>query len=274
MRSVVIGVGSNLGSREASIRAAHVLLDADPRVHVVAASPIYETAPVGPPQPDYLNAALRIETDLDPRSILELALDVEKRLGRDRAAAERWGARSLDLDLLWDERGPFIDDQLNVPHRELEQRAFALTPLLDVAPELNTRYGDALQKTGALLSPWKRAATRTSHAGIETVVESDDILDACTLAVSGDAAVPEPLLTERRTIDSSASALADAINTLAQIGFVTHLATVSHCSNTQWVAHFHSVNEAIPRAQRVRLETTSGVERAYSARASLETPNR
>lgn len=272
MRSIVIGVGSNLGSREASIRGARALLDAAPRARVSAVSSFYETAPVGPPQPDYLNAALKIETNLDPPAVLDLALATERRLGRDRSTAERWGPRSIDLDVLWDERGSFINERLSVPHVELERRAFALTPLLDVAPELSSRYQASLEKLGGPLPTWTRLARHVHEDDANAIVESDEVADACALAVSSNTTPSSTLSTEHRTVDSSASAFADAINALARIGFVTHLATISHCSNTQWIAHFHGVNEAIPRDRRVSLETTSGAERTYLVRATIENP--
>ncbi|MEM8607991.1 MAG: 2-amino-4-hydroxy-6-hydroxymethyldihydropteridine diphosphokinase [Myxococcota bacterium] len=270
MRSVVIGVGSNLGSRQASIQGARRLVDASPRVQVVAASPLYETAPVGPPQPDYLNAAFAIETDLAPPEILSMVRQVEQRLGRDRSVMERWTARSLDLDILWDAAGPFESDALQVPHRELERRPFALTPLLDVAPQLKQRYASILEAAGGRLPSWDRAAIyRVDSAGF-VEVESDMLVDACALACSTDRSDDAPLVTRHGTVDSSASAFADAINAVGRDGFVTEFTTVSHCSHSQWNVRFHGRNMGIPDERRVRLETTSGVSRAYVARCVVE----
>ncbi len=134
----VVGLGSNLGSREAYLRAAELLLASRPDVQVTARSALYVTPPLGPPQPDFLNAALRLETDLAPRALLEVLLDVEARLGRVRR--ERWGPRCLDLDILYWSEGEVDEDGLTIPHPGLAERAFAVAPLLDVAPELADRY--------------------------------------------------------------------------------------------------------------------------------------
>ena len=134
MSIVIVGAGSNLGARESAIVSAAALLHARPGVEVLDVSALYETPPLGPPQSDYLNAAFRVETDLTPPEILDALLRIERRLSRRRRADLRWGPRSIDLDLLWDSRGVFESPSLDVPHRELERRNFALGPLLDVAP--------------------------------------------------------------------------------------------------------------------------------------------
>ena len=135
MSTAVVGIGTNLGAREAAVRAARNLLDARRDVDVVGTSALYETEPLGPPQGRYLNAALRLETSLSPNELLSVLLRTERRLGRRRSSAERWGPRSVDLDLLWDERGMQESSTLRVPHPELVHRSFALAPWLDVAPE-------------------------------------------------------------------------------------------------------------------------------------------
>ncbi len=102
-------------------------------IRVVARSHLYKTAPIGPPQPDYLNACILIETSLTPRALMRRLLAVENQFGRVRH--ERWGARSLDLDLLL--FGDQIIDLpgLSVPHPRLHERAFVLVPLIDIAPQ-------------------------------------------------------------------------------------------------------------------------------------------
>jgi 2-amino-4-hydroxy-6-hydroxymethyldihydropteridine diphosphokinase len=126
-----VGVGANLGDREATIREAIRLLGGA----VVAVSRLRETPPWGPvAQPDFLNGALLLETDLEPGALLELLLDVERSLGRTREG-ERYGPRTIDLDLLLcdvvvDEPG------LQVPHPRLHERVFALEPLLDLDPDV------------------------------------------------------------------------------------------------------------------------------------------
>jgi 2-amino-4-hydroxy-6-hydroxymethyldihydropteridine diphosphokinase len=127
----VIGLGSNLGDRKGH------LVDAAARIRelgrVAGTSAIYETSPVGPPQPDFLNAALRLETELAPEELLRRLLDIEGELGRVRR--ERWGPRLVDLDILWCQGVRLESAELVVPHAELRSRAFAVLPLLDVAPE-------------------------------------------------------------------------------------------------------------------------------------------
>ena len=130
---VVVGLGTNLGDRLANLRGAVAELTLT--CEVVARSTIYETAPVGPPQPDYLNAAVRLSAAATVQELLRVLLAVEQRGGRMRSAETRWGARTIDLDILW-VRGLIIaTPSLTVPHPRLVERAFALRPLLDVAPE-------------------------------------------------------------------------------------------------------------------------------------------
>lgn len=106
-------------------------------VRIVGRSRVYETAPVGgPPQPDFLNGALLVECTLSLPALLEELLRIEVSVGRVRGPGEiRFGPRTLDLDVLWAE-GVILDDpRITVPHPRLAGRAFALMPLLDVAPE-------------------------------------------------------------------------------------------------------------------------------------------
>jgi 2-amino-4-hydroxy-6-hydroxymethyldihydropteridine diphosphokinase len=126
----VIGLGSNLGDRRALVARAAEEMRALGTVARISA--LYETQPVGPPQPLFLNAAITLKTSRDPLTLLDELLAIELRLGRVRQ--ERWGPRSIDLDILWTDRGIFEDSRLSVPHPELRRRAFALRPLLDVAP--------------------------------------------------------------------------------------------------------------------------------------------
>ncbi|MDQ3037635.1 MAG: 2-amino-4-hydroxy-6-hydroxymethyldihydropteridine diphosphokinase [Myxococcota bacterium] len=147
-----IGLGANLGERLETMQRAVDALARTPHIRVRAVSPVYETEPVGPPQPCYLNAAARIETDLEPDALLDALLAIEVANGRVRA--ERWGARTLDLDVLvlCDARSgePLVIDspRLQVPHPHLLERTFALAPLLDVMPELAPKWGDTLRALG------------------------------------------------------------------------------------------------------------------------------
>lgn len=140
----VIGLGANLGDPEQQLRWA--VSEIARYGHVRAVSKLYRSAPVGgPPQPDFLNAALRLEYAGSARSLLDLLLEIERNAGRERR--ERWGPRCLDLDILWIES--LVEEQpgLCIPHPRLRERAFALQPLLDVAPEaIDPRDGSSLER--------------------------------------------------------------------------------------------------------------------------------
>jgi 2-amino-4-hydroxy-6-hydroxymethyldihydropteridine diphosphokinase len=143
----VIGLGSNLGERGSYLARGVEQIAALARVRVVAWSPVYETEPIGPEQPRYLNAALRAHSEIAAEPLLEHLLEIERGLGRKRSV--RWGARVLDLDILWGSE-PHSSEHLTVPHAHLTERAFALAPLLDVAPELGSRYAAALRDAGGV----------------------------------------------------------------------------------------------------------------------------
>jgi 2-amino-4-hydroxy-6-hydroxymethyldihydropteridine diphosphokinase len=137
-----VGLGANLGDREATIRAA---LEALPGV--VAVSSLRETDPVGvTDQPQYLNGVAALETDLSPRELLDRLLEVERGLGRERR--ERWGPRTIDLDLLLYGEETIEEPGLTVPHPRLHERRFALEPLSELAPDAlipgRGRVGDVL----------------------------------------------------------------------------------------------------------------------------------
>jgi 2-amino-4-hydroxy-6-hydroxymethyldihydropteridine diphosphokinase len=130
-----VGLGANLGDREATIRRAVALLDETEGVAVTAISTLRETDPWGPvEQPRYLNGALAVDTELAPHALLDALLDVERRLGRLRAAEERWGPRTIDLDLLLYDDLTLDEPGLAVPHPRLHERRFALEPLAELAP--------------------------------------------------------------------------------------------------------------------------------------------
>jgi 2-amino-4-hydroxy-6-hydroxymethyldihydropteridine diphosphokinase len=134
-KTAFVGIGSNLGDREGNLRQAVELLSAEDGIDVVVVSEIRETEPVGPvEQGPFLNGAVRIETNLDPRELLERLLAVEQRLGRLRR--ERWGPRTIDLDLLLYGDNVVNEPGLTVPHPRLHERRFALEPLSDLAPSL------------------------------------------------------------------------------------------------------------------------------------------
>ncbi len=128
-----IGLGANLGDPAAALREAFEALARLPATRLLAASRLYRTPAWGrTDQPDYVNAAALLETALDPQALLAALLDIERRAGRVRDG-DRWGPRTLDLDLLlYDDR--VIDlPGLRVPHPHLHERAFALVPLAEIA---------------------------------------------------------------------------------------------------------------------------------------------
>ena len=129
----VLSAGTNLGDRLGTLQGCVQAIARLPDTDVLAISPVYETAPVGgPAQPDYLNAVLIIRTGLAPRDLLEAAHRIEAGFGRVRA--ERFGPRTLDIDVI-DYDGRVSDDPvLTLPHPRAHQRAFVLAPWHDVDP--------------------------------------------------------------------------------------------------------------------------------------------
>ena len=130
MTVAYVGLGANLGDREAAIRAAAAALPA------TRLSTIRETEPWGyADQPPFLNAVAEVETDLSPRALLERLLEIERSLGR-RRGGPRWGPRTIDLDLLLFGAQTIDEPGLIVPHPRLAERAFVLEPLAELAPSL------------------------------------------------------------------------------------------------------------------------------------------
>ena len=135
MTNAFVGIGSNLGDREATLRHAIELLAAEEGIEVVAVSQLRETEPVGPVEQGlFLNGAVLVTTRLPPRELVERLLAVEQRLGRVRK--ERFGPRTIDLDLLVYGEQVIDEPGLTIPHPRLHERRFALDPLADLAPDL------------------------------------------------------------------------------------------------------------------------------------------
>lgn len=155
-----LGLGANLGDREATIRQALEKLDALPTIEVVAVSSLYQTAPVGMTnQPDFLNAAAAISTLLTPEELMAEVLQLEQQLGRVRTV--RWGPRTIDIDILAFGSMAINQPELTIPHPRLGERAFALLPLAEIAPDLQLpgesetvqKKADILAAQGNILPP-------------------------------------------------------------------------------------------------------------------------
>lgn len=131
MTRAFLGLGSNLGDRETTLREAVATLG--PSVRRV--SSVYETEPVGgPEQGPYLNLVVELDTALPPRSLLGLCQRLEAAAGRVRA--ERWGPRTLDVDILWIDGVESDAEDLTLPHPRIWDRAFVLAPLAELAPDV------------------------------------------------------------------------------------------------------------------------------------------
>ncbi len=145
MRVGYLGLGSNVGEREGHLRAAVEALSAR-GVEVEAVSSGYETEPVGEvlDQPDFLNAAVRIETDLGPEQLLDLCKEIEVERGRS-LDAPRHSPRPLDVDLLLLGDLELSTERLTLPHREVRSRRFVLVPLLELDPDLSLPDGTRLR---------------------------------------------------------------------------------------------------------------------------------
>lgn len=129
---VYIGLGSNIGDREGALLSAIEWLSRIDGARVLRKSSLYESAPVGPPQPRFLNAALELECDLEPAQLLAIVQQIEKEMGRTKST--HWGPRPIDLDiLLWGGR-VVADENLQIPHPSLHERRFALEPLSELSP--------------------------------------------------------------------------------------------------------------------------------------------
>jgi 2-amino-4-hydroxy-6-hydroxymethyldihydropteridine diphosphokinase len=132
---VYVGLGSNLGDRLGHLEGALRALEATPDVAVLEVSRFYETEPVGPPQPAYLNAVAKLSTPLSPRAVLKRLLEIERSEGRERGP-QRNAPRTLDLDLLLYGELCLAEGDLILPHPRLHERGFVLEPLSDLAPGL------------------------------------------------------------------------------------------------------------------------------------------
>ena len=146
MVQAYLGLGSNIGDRKQQLLKAIDLIGNIKGIKVTKQSSIYETAPIGyTDQPNFLNLCLEIETELSPQQLLKHCLDIEQQLHRVREI--RWGPRTLDIDILLYSDDIIETDNLSVPHPRMQERAFVLIPLNDIAsdkqdPRLNQKIRD------------------------------------------------------------------------------------------------------------------------------------
>ncbi|XTZ37665.1 2-amino-4-hydroxy-6-hydroxymethyldihydropteridine diphosphokinase [Salmonella enterica] len=146
MTLAYIALGSNLASPLDQVNAAIAAIEEIPQSHIAAVSSFYRTAPLGPAdQPDYLNAAVALETTLTPESLLEHTQRIELQQGRVRKA-ERWGPRTLDLDIMLFGDITLNTPRLTIPHYDMKNRGFMLWPLFEIAPALCFPDGAPLQE--------------------------------------------------------------------------------------------------------------------------------
>jgi 2-amino-4-hydroxy-6-hydroxymethyldihydropteridine diphosphokinase len=134
MTEACLGLGANLGDREASLCNALAALNATPGIRILAVSRVFRTAPWGGvTQPDFLNLCVRIETQLAPLDLLAACKAAEQQIGRQ--PRERWGPREMDVDILMMHGAEMTTPELTLPHPRLTERRFVLEPLADIAPD-------------------------------------------------------------------------------------------------------------------------------------------
>lgn len=144
MERVYLGLGSNLATPLAQLRSALAALAALPQTQLVAQSSFYASDPLGPAdQPRYVNAVAALDTELSPLALLDALQTIELEQGRTRKA-ERWGPRTLDLDILLFGERQLDEPRLTVPHYHMHARAFVLYPLAEIAPNLRLPDGRVL----------------------------------------------------------------------------------------------------------------------------------
>lgn len=171
MIEAFVGLGANLGDRLGNLGLAVEKLAREPGLSLRRVSLAYETEPVGPPQPRYLNAVAQVGTLLSPRATLQRLQAIEEALGRVRR--ERWGSREIDLDLLLFGERTVNETGLLVPHPLLAQRAFVLVPLAEIAPLLVLPGGRTASELVAALSLVDRSQVRPFRAIRRPLPEPD-----------------------------------------------------------------------------------------------------
>jgi 2-amino-4-hydroxy-6-hydroxymethyldihydropteridine diphosphokinase len=137
-----LGLGTNMGDRDAQLRAAVAAIAAIPATTLLRQSPIYESKPWGKTdQPDFLNMVVEISTQLEPHTLHRHLEKIERDMGRDRETSEKWGPRPIDIDLLLYGTRTLKTASLVVPHPRMWERHFVMRPLADLAPDLTIPEG-------------------------------------------------------------------------------------------------------------------------------------
>lgn len=150
MTTAFIGIGSNVGDREAFARRGIAEIGEAEGITIEKVSSLYATAPIGgPPQRSFVNLVVKIDTELSPRGLLESLQAIEQRLGREPSDI-RWGPRVVDLDILTFGDEKVSEPDLEIPHPRMKERLFVLIPLLEIEPDAadpwGSRYADALDE--------------------------------------------------------------------------------------------------------------------------------
>src|SRR5438132_6316024 len=194
-----IALGSNLGERGENLERALQALQESPGVEVTQMSSFYETAPVGGPagQENYLNACAELQTGVELRELLRVLLEVEQRLGRVRK--ERYGARTIDLDLLLYGDRVIRDDALIVPHPRMQERQFVLQPLAEIAPDvvhplLGLTIRELLQQLGTpdgASSSTQYSVLGATSASASSSAASHELVPSTQYSVPGTECLPE-----------------------------------------------------------------------------------
>lgn len=135
-----IAIGSNLGNPKQQVQSAVSALSQHPDIDITGMSRWYESLPVGPEQPNYINGAVKVRTTLSPLQLLDATQGIENTHGRERK--EHWGARTLDLDIALFGKQTIKNERLCIPHAFIKERNFVIMPLLDITPTLQLPCGE------------------------------------------------------------------------------------------------------------------------------------
>jgi 2-amino-4-hydroxy-6-hydroxymethyldihydropteridine diphosphokinase len=144
MAEVYIALGSNMDGPHDQLDRALNSLSKTPEIELVAVSDRYQTPPIGPSQPDYINAAAQLQTSLSPESLLDRLQSIEQQ--QDRVRTVRWGPRTLDLDILLYDNIVCDTERLSIPHPRMAERAFVLLPLADINHDLRLPCGNTVRQ--------------------------------------------------------------------------------------------------------------------------------